>query len=85
MVGLQKLISVLGRFDTYKGGVNIKLIIYRMCMKTMSVKGGVYAHEAYEAKNNNFFLLCEYMGPTSFLYIYILLSHTQHTDRQGPP
>jgi hypothetical protein len=50
MVGLQKLISFLGRFDTYKGGVSIKLIIYRRCIKTMSVKGGVYAHEAYETK-----------------------------------
>ena len=41
----------------------------------MSVKGGVYAHEAYEAKKIKiFFLLRECMGPTSFLYIYILLS-----------
>jgi hypothetical protein len=24
-------------------------------------------------KNKNIFLLCEYMGPTSFLYTYILL------------
>ena len=38
----------------------------------MSVKGGVYAHEAYEAKKVKiFFLLCEYMGPTSFC-TYIL-------------
>jgi hypothetical protein len=35
-------------------------------MKTMSVKGGVYDHEAYEAKT----ILWEYMGPTSF-YTYI--------------
>ncbi len=40
----------------------------------MSVKVGVYAHEAYEAKKTkNVCLLCEYMGPTSVLYIYILL------------
>ena len=37
----------------------------------MSVKGGVYAHEAYDTKKK---LLCEYMGPTSFLYINILLA-----------
>ena len=67
--GLQKLITVLGRFDTYKRRVRIKLIIYQICIKTMSVKGGVYAHEAYEAKKSKYFLLFEYMGPTSFLYI----------------
>ena len=69
--GLQKLITVLGRFDTYKRRVRIKLIIYQICIKTMSVKGGVYAHEAYEAKKLKYFLLFEYMGPTSFLYIYV--------------
>jgi hypothetical protein len=36
-------------------------------------KGGVCAHEAYEATKKIFFLLCEYMGPTSFLYKSILL------------
>jgi len=35
----------------------------------MSVKGVVYVHEAYEAKNKN--LLCEHITPTKFLYIYI--------------
>jgi hypothetical protein len=55
MVALPKLITVLGRFDTYKGGVRIKFVPYiyknvfiHTCIKTMSVKGGVYAHEAYE-------------------------------------
>jgi hypothetical protein len=68
------LTRVLGRFDTYKGGVRIKLIIIQICIKTMSVKGGVYAHEAYEAKKIKILcLLCEYMGPTSFLFIYTLL------------
>ena len=38
----------------------------------MSVKGGLYAHAAYEAKKK---MLCEYLGPTSFLYIHILLIH----------
>jgi hypothetical protein len=52
-VGLQKLITVLGRFDTYKGGVWIKLIIYQICcIEMMLVKGGVYAYEACEAKKN---------------------------------
>jgi hypothetical protein len=49
MGGLQKLITVLGRFNSYKGGVTIKLIIYHICTKT-SVKRGVYAHDAYKAK-----------------------------------
>jgi hypothetical protein len=32
----------------------------------MSVKGGVYAYEAYEAKTiKNKILLCVYMAPTS--------------------
>ncbi len=40
----------------------------------MSVKGGVCDHEAYESKKIKiFFLLCEHIAPTSFLYIYILL------------
>jgi hypothetical protein len=39
----------------------------------MSVKAGVYAHEAYKAKKiKKLCLLCEYMGPSSFLFIYIL-------------
>jgi hypothetical protein len=37
-------------------------------------KGGVYAHEAYEAQKTKQKLLGEYMGPTSFLYVYILLA-----------
>ena len=72
MGGLQTLITVLGRFDTYKRRVRIKLIIYQICIKTMSVKGGVYAHEAYEA--DFFFSLCEYMEPTSLLFISVLLN-----------
>jgi hypothetical protein len=38
-VGLQKLITGLGRFYPYKGGVRFKLIIYQIRLKTMSVKG----------------------------------------------
>jgi hypothetical protein len=49
-------------------------MIYHVCIKTMSVKGVVYVHEAYEAKKIKiFFWLCEHITPTSFLYIYILL------------
>ena len=44
-----------------------------LCIKTMSVKGGVYAYEPHEAKKKNV-LLCVYMAPTTFLYTYILLS-----------
>jgi hypothetical protein len=29
-------------------------------------------------QKNKIFLLCEYMGPTSLLYIPVLLSHTHH-------
>jgi hypothetical protein len=77
------LMTFLGRFDTYKGGVRIKLIIYQICMKTMSVKGGVYGYEAPEAKkkiNIYIFLLCVYTGPTSFFYTSILLT-TIHVIR----
>jgi hypothetical protein len=45
-----KMITVLGRCDSCKGVVRIKLITYHICIKTMSVKRGVYVHEAYEAK-----------------------------------
>ena len=38
-------------------------------------KGGVYVHEA----KTIFFLLCEYITPTSFLYIYILLTDDNDT------
>ena len=44
------MITVLGRCDSYKGVLRIKLIIHQICIKTMSVKRGVYVHEAYEAK-----------------------------------
>ena len=40
MGGLQK-VTVLGRFDTYKRGVRIKLMMYQICIQTMSVKGEV--------------------------------------------
>jgi len=37
-------------------------------------KGGICDHEAYEAKKIKiFFLLCEPITPTPFLYTYILL------------
>jgi hypothetical protein len=36
-----------------RGGYRFKLTIYHICIKTMSVKGGAYAHEAYEAKKKN--------------------------------
>jgi len=50
-----------------------------MCTKTMSVKGGVYDNEAYGAKKIKiFFWLCEYITPTSFLHIYILLLPLYH-------
>jgi len=42
-------------------------------IKTMSVKGGVYTHEADEAKIYHF-LLYVYMVLTSFLYISLLLT-----------
>jgi hypothetical protein len=59
--GLQKSIKVLDRFDTYKGGGWIEFntsflyisgisdVANQICIKTMSVKGGLYAYEAYEA------------------------------------
>ena len=40
MGGLQKLITVLGRFDTYKGAVRIKLVVYHICIKNDVGKGG---------------------------------------------
>jgi hypothetical protein len=43
-IGWMDGITFLGRFDNYKGGVRIKLIIYQICIKTMSVKGEEYAH-----------------------------------------
>jgi hypothetical protein len=49
-VGLQKLITVLGRFDTYKGGVRVGFININDMYKNDVGKGGVYAHEAYEVK-----------------------------------
>jgi len=39
-VGLQKLTTVLGRLDTYKGGV-LFYINNHICIKTISVQGGV--------------------------------------------
>jgi hypothetical protein len=41
----------------------------------MSVKGGVFSHEV---EKKNVVLLCEYMAPTSFQYIYILLCDILH-------
>ena len=49
-VGLQKLITVLGRFDTYKGGVRVGFININDMYNNDVGKGGVYAYEAYEVK-----------------------------------
>jgi hypothetical protein len=39
----------------------------------MSVKGGVYVHEAYEVKKiKHILVLCECMGPTSLTYHHYL-------------
>ena len=82
-MGCKKLITVWGRFNTYRVGVRIKSMIYSLyyiCTET-SIQGGLYAHDAYEAKNiKAFFLLSEYMGPTLFLYIYILLKTSSAAD-----
>jgi len=49
-VGLQKLITVLGRFDTYKGGVRVGFININDMYNNDVGKGVVYAYEAYEVK-----------------------------------
>ena len=48
--GLQKLITVLDRFDTYKGGVRVGFININDMYNNDVGKGGVYAYEAYEVK-----------------------------------
>ena len=49
-VGLQKLITVLDRFDTYKGDVRVGFINLNDMYNNDVGKGGVYAYEAYEVK-----------------------------------
>ena len=59
-------------------------MIYHICIKTMSVKGGICAHEAYEAKKIKiFFLLCEHITPTQFLYIYIVYTTLLCRDQKN--
>jgi hypothetical protein len=41
---------ILADFILPRDVYRFKLIMYHICTKTMSVKGGVYVHEAYEAK-----------------------------------
>ena len=53
---------------TFKGGSK-ELIIYEICIKSMSVKRGDYM--LMKLMKQFFFLLREYMGPTSFC-TYIL-------------
>ena len=48
--GLQKLITVLDRFDTYKGVVRVGFININYMYNYDVGKGGVYAYEAYEVK-----------------------------------
>jgi hypothetical protein len=61
------VITEMGRFDTYKGGVGNKSLINQICIKTMSAKGGCMLMKLMKQKNKKYcFLLCEYMGPTSF-------------------
>jgi hypothetical protein len=48
MGGLQKLITVLDRFDTYKGGVRVGFININDMYNNDVGKGVVYAYEAYE-------------------------------------
>ena len=50
MGGLQKLITVLVRFDTYKGGVRVGFININDMYNNDVGKGVVYAYEAYEVK-----------------------------------
>ncbi len=50
MGGLQKLITVLVRFDTYKGGVRVGFININDVYNNDVGKGVVYAYEAYEVK-----------------------------------
>jgi hypothetical protein len=85
-VGCKKLTTVWGRFNTYRVGVRIKSMIYSLyyiCTET-SIQGGLYAHDAYDAfeakKIKVFFWLSEYMGPTLFLYKYILLKTSSAAD-----
>ena len=48
--GLQNLITVLDRFDTYKGGVRVGFTNINDMYNYDVGKGGVYVYEAYEAK-----------------------------------
>jgi hypothetical protein len=50
MCGFTKLITVLGTFDTYKGGVRVGFININDMYNNDVGKGGVYAYEAYEVK-----------------------------------
>jgi hypothetical protein len=67
-------------FILTRGVCRFKLIMYHICIKTMSVKGGVYVHEGYEA--SFCFLLCEYITSISFLFIYILLQRERGRERE---
>ena len=50
MGGLQKLITVLVRFDTYKGGVRVGFININDMYNNDVGKGGAQGCEAYEVK-----------------------------------
>jgi hypothetical protein len=50
MGGFAKLITVLGRFDTYKGGVLVVFINISDMYNNDVGKGGVRIYEAYEVK-----------------------------------
>ncbi len=48
--GLRKLITVLDRFDTYRGGVRVGFININDMYNNDVGKGGVYVYEAYAVK-----------------------------------
>ncbi len=49
-VGLQKLTTFLGRFDTYEGEVQDEFIITSDMFLVTGGKGGVYAYDAHQVK-----------------------------------
>ena len=50
----------------------------------MSIKEEYMLMKLMKQKNKNIFLLCEYMGPTSFLYTDILLQIQSAEGRATP-
>jgi hypothetical protein len=66
-----------------KGGVRIKLIliIYQVCIKTMSAKRGIYAYEAYEANKIIFFFAV--LTWDRHLFVHIITTYYTEISRRG--